>query len=205
MKRIHNNDRNAKWMLIFLFILIFLVVFSVWTVYENRQNPFKWRTASRINELEGLCQFVTDHPEELDALVEEIYQAYVKDGEVWIYLTKDYWEDYDQSFSVAEVLIRENAIQSISARRTALTGEEETFWLQLEFDSDIREDNGLAYSYVGIYYVENGEPMPWEVKMEGQNVFEEIDGVYVQYRTWSGAELYRTRLITKNWYYYLCD
>lgn len=207
----HIKDKKQKRILITLIILIILVIFillmlfSVWRVCENCKNPFKWRTASRYNELEELCQFVTDHPEELDALVEEIYQAYVKDGEVWIYLAEDYWEEYDQSFPVAEALIRENAIQSISARRTSLADGKDTFWIQLEFDTNMKKENGLSYSCVGIYYVENGVPMPWEVEMEGQSVFEEVDGVYVQYRTWSDAAFYQTKYIAENWYYYLCD
>lgn len=197
---------NRKlWGVISLIILILLMFISAWTVYENenRQNPFKWRTADRISNTEELCRFVTEHPEELNALVEEIYQAYVKDGEVWIYLDEDYWEEYDQTFPAAEALIRENAIQSISARRTALAGGKETFWLQMEFDSDMRKENGLSYDSLGIYYVENGEPMPWEEEMEGQNVFEEAGGAYIQSRTWSGSVLYSTRPITENWYYYL--
>ena len=198
---IANGGRN----IVLAVIIILLVFFSAWRVYENRQNPFRWRTVRRYHKPEELCRFVTDHSEELDALVEEIYRAYVEDGGVWIYLAEDYWEEYEQSFPVAEALIRGNAIQSISARKTVLTDGKETFWLQLEFSANIKKENDLPYSHVGIYYVEAGKPVPWEAEMEGQNTFEEIEGDYVQCRTWSGAELYRTKPITENWYYYLSN
>lgn len=186
-------------------IIILLAFFFVWRVYENRQNPFRWRMVRKYCKPEELSRFVTDHSEELGALVEEIYQAYVEDGEVWIYLAEDYWEEYGQSFPVAEALIRENAIQSISARETVRDDGKETFWLQLEFSANMKTENDLTYSHVGIYYAEDGEPVPWEAEMEGQNSFEEADGTYIQSRIWSGAELYRTKSITENWYYFLSN
>ena len=205
------KNKKQRWILFSLIILMILVISILLMLFlskiENERilNPFKWKSAKRYHKAAELDQFVTEHPEELDALAEEIYQAYIEDGEVWIYLNKDYWEEYDRSFPVTEKLVRENIIQSISAGRTSLAGGTETFWLRLEFNSDIRKDNGLPYSSAGVYYVENGEPMPWETEMEGQNAFEEVDGTYVQTRTWSGAVLYQTKAITENWYYYLIN
>lgn len=207
----HVKNKKQRWILFTLLVLMILVISILLILFlskienERRLNPFKWRAANRYHKAEELSQFVTEHPEELDALVEEIYQAYIEDGEVWIYLDKNYWEEYDRSFPVAETLIRENVIQSISAGRTSLAGGTETFWLQLEFNSDIRKDNGLPYNTVGVYYVENGVPMPRETEMEGQNAFAEINGTYVQTRTWSGAVFYQTKAITENWYYYLIN
>lgn len=133
---------------------------------------------------EELFVFVNHHQAELDALLEEMKEAYEANGENAI--VSDY------SFPVAETLMQEYPIMGISANTEEDSNRNQAFAIKISF-----QQVGyfiLADDYWGIYYTETGQPLPHSDSAE----LAESGGIY--YSTYGC--IYETEKILENWYYY---
>lgn len=138
---------------------------------------------------EELFVFFNHHQTELDALLEEMKEAYKANGEKAIYLSND-GRDGDYSFPVAEALMHEYPIMGISVNIQEDSNGDKTFAIRISF-----QQVGyfiLADDYWGIYYAETGRPLPHAAELA------ESGGVY--YSTYGC--IYETENISENWYYY---
>ena len=167
-------------------ICYFAIIYS-----QLSQNPFFLRKLRIYDKKEELFVFVNHHQTELDALLEEMKEAYEINGEKVVYLSAQRWKS-DDLFPNAEELIRKYPIISISINSRDDSNGNQTIAITIRF----QQANSflLADEHWGIYYVETGQPLPYSHPSE----LEESGGIY--YSTYGCV--YETENIAGNWYYY---
>lgn len=164
------------------FLLIYL--FILFLLY---QDYFTYWNTSKIHTKEEMFQFAIDNQENLEQVVEDIQELYIKSKQI-VLIDRNKKGDREKIESQS----MDELFDTFAVYHISMTKKQENLHFNILFAFAPK-----GYDYWGIYYTQNGMPSPW-----GSSDMEEENGVYTQI----GSDYkYETEHITGNWYYYQCD